>query len=158
MIVGTDRDQETGALRAISKVDKQPLWLPKERKRSGNTRRAYAHKKMRFELIGATDPALGSYSRRLTGSAARTEKMDWHQIEKNWKEAKRRIKEKWGKLSDGDLDAIDGRRNRLEDRISKRYGFAEDHIRKEIDDWLRWQTLTSPAPSTRSSGLSKLSP
>lgn len=37
-------------------------------------RRAYAHKKMGFEPIGATDPALGSYSRRLTGSAARTEK------------------------------------------------------------------------------------
>jgi uncharacterized protein YjbJ (UPF0337 family) len=121
-------------------------------------RRAYAHKKMGFEPIGATDPALGSYSRRLTGSAARTEKMDWHQIEKNWKEAKRKIKEKWGKLSEGDLDAIDGRRNRLEDRISKRYGFAEDHIRKEIDDWLRWQTLKSPAPSTAPSGLSKLRP
>ena len=86
------------------------------------------------------------------------EKMDWHQIEKNWKEAKRKIKEKWGKLSEGDLDAIDGRRNRLEDRISKRYGFAEDHIRKEIDDWLRWQTLKSPAPSTALSGLSKLRP
>jgi uncharacterized protein YjbJ (UPF0337 family) len=99
---------------------------------------------MGFEPIGATDPALGSYSRRLTGSAARTEKMDWHQIEKNWKEAKRKIKEKWGKLSDGDLDAIDGRRNCLENRISKRYGFAEDHVRKEIDDWLRWQTLKSP--------------
>lgn len=81
--------------------------------------------------------------------------MDWHQIEENWKEAKSKIKEKWGKLSDGDLDAIDGRRDRLEDRISKRYGFAEDHIRKEVDDWLRWQTLKSPAHRRRA--LSKLS-
>jgi uncharacterized protein YjbJ (UPF0337 family) len=120
-------------------------------------RRAYAHKKMGFEPIGATDAALGSCSRRLL-QFRKEEKMDWHQIEQNWKEAKRKIKEKWGKLSDGDLDAIDGRRNRLEDRINKRYGFAEDHIRKEIDDWLRWQTLKSPAPSTAPSGLSKLSP
>jgi uncharacterized protein YjbJ (UPF0337 family) len=108
---------------------------------------------MGFEPIGATDPALGSCSRRLL-QFRKEEKMDWHQIEQNWKEAKRKIKEKWGKLSEGDLDAIDGRRNHLEDRISKRYGFAEDHIRKEIDDWLRWQTLKSPAPSTPSSGLS----
>jgi uncharacterized protein YjbJ (UPF0337 family) len=113
---------------------------------------------MGFEPIGATDPALGSCSRRLIGSLCKDGKMDWHQIEKNWKEAKRKIKEKWGNLSDDDLDAIAGRRNRLEDRISKRYGFAEDHIRKEIDDWLRWQNLKSPAPSTAPSGLSKLRP
>lgn len=28
-------------------------------------------------------------------------------------------------------------RNRLEDRLTKLYGFAEDHVRKEINDWLR---------------------
>ena len=27
----------------------------------------------------------------------------------------------------------------LEDRIHMRYGFDADHIRKEVDDWLRWQ-------------------
>jgi uncharacterized protein YjbJ (UPF0337 family) len=75
-------------------------------------------------------------------------KMDWHQIEENWKQAKRKIKEKWGKLTDGDLDAIEGRRNRLEDRIHTRYGFAADHVRKEIDDWLRWQSLKSRHPGT----------
>jgi uncharacterized protein YjbJ (UPF0337 family) len=102
---------------------------------------------MGFEPIGATDRRQA----RVRGSswhAARRKKMDWHQMEENWKGAKRKIKEKWAKLSDDDLDAIAGRRNRLEDRISKRYGFAEDHIRKEIDDWLRWQTPKSPAPSS----------
>ena len=75
-------------------------------------------------------------------------KMDWHQIEENWKQVKRKIKEKWGKLTDGDLDAIEGRRSRLEDRIHRRYGFAADHVRKEIDDWLRWQSLKSRHPGT----------
>ena len=69
--------------------------------------------------------------------------MNWHQIEGNWKQIKRKIQEKWGKLTDDDLAAIDGRRNRLEDRIHKRYGFAADYVRQEIDDWLRWQSLTS---------------
>jgi len=79
--------------------------------------------------------------------------MDWPQIEENWKHAKRRIKEKWGKLSDADLDAIDAQRNRLEDRITKRYGFAEDHVRKEIDDWLRWQTQTLQPPGANRTKL-----
>jgi len=75
--------------------------------------------------------------------------MDWHQIEGNWRKVKRKIKEKWGKLSDDDLNAIDGQRDLLEDRILKRYGFAADHVRKEIDDWLRWQTIRSPNRQTK---------
>jgi uncharacterized protein YjbJ (UPF0337 family) len=65
--------------------------------------------------------------------------MDWDQIQRNWRQTKRTIKQKWIKLTDEDLDAIDGQRDRLEDSIHKRYGFAADHIRKEVDDWLRWQ-------------------
>jgi uncharacterized protein YjbJ (UPF0337 family) len=70
-------------------------------------------------------------------------KMDWQQIEENWKHVKQKIAEKWDKLTEGDLDAINGRRDRLEARISKRYGFAADHVHKEVDDWLRWQTTKS---------------
>jgi uncharacterized protein YjbJ (UPF0337 family) len=70
--------------------------------------------------------------------------MDWDRIEGNWKQVKGKVKEKWGKLTDDDLDVINGRRDRLEDRIHKRYGFANDHVRKEVDDWVRWQVLVSP--------------
>jgi uncharacterized protein YjbJ (UPF0337 family) len=69
--------------------------------------------------------------------------MDWHKIEENWKHIKQKIAAKWDRLTDSDLDAINGRRDRLEARISKRYGFAADHVRKEVDDWLRWQTTKS---------------
>ena len=69
--------------------------------------------------------------------------MDWDQIEANWKQVKRAIKAKWGKLTDDDLDAINGRRDRLEDAIHLRYGFASDHVRKEVDDWVRWQSENS---------------
>jgi uncharacterized protein YjbJ (UPF0337 family) len=65
--------------------------------------------------------------------------MDWNQIERNWKEAQHKIKQKWNRLTEADLNAIKGERNRLEDRIHKRYGFSSDHIHKEVDDWLRWQ-------------------
>jgi uncharacterized protein YjbJ (UPF0337 family) len=71
--------------------------------------------------------------------ASQEVEMDWVRIERNWKQARETIRQKWARLSDEDLNAIDGQRNRLEDSIHKRYGFDADHIRKEVDDWLRWQ-------------------
>jgi uncharacterized protein YjbJ (UPF0337 family) len=65
--------------------------------------------------------------------------MDWDRIEGNWKQLKRRVKEKWGKLTDDDLTVINGRRDKLEGKIQQRYGFASDYVREEVDDWARWQ-------------------
>ena len=44
------------------------------------------------------------------------------------------MKEKWGKLTDDDLAAINGRRDQLEGKIQERYGLAKDQAKKEIDD------------------------
>lgn len=74
--------------------------------------------------------------------------MDWDEIEQNWKQVQRKIRAKWDKLTDDDLRVIDGRREQLEVILHKRYGFASNHIRKEIDDWLRWQTLHSTDAQT----------
>jgi uncharacterized protein YjbJ (UPF0337 family) len=65
--------------------------------------------------------------------------MDWSSVEQNWKQFKRHIREKWEKLSEEDLEAINGRRDSLEEKIQTRYGFAPDFAHKEVDDWLRWQ-------------------
>jgi uncharacterized protein YjbJ (UPF0337 family) len=62
-------------------------------------------------------------------------KMDWNRVEGNWKQVKGKVKEKWGKLTDDDLDVINGRRDQLEGKIQERYGFAKDQARKDIDDW-----------------------
>jgi uncharacterized protein YjbJ (UPF0337 family) len=40
--------------------------------------------------------------------------MDWNRIEGNWKQVKGKIKEKWGQLTDDDLDVINGQREQLE--------------------------------------------
>ena len=62
--------------------------------------------------------------------------MDWNRVEGNWKQVKGQVKEKWGKLTDDDLTAINGRRDQLEGKIQERYGIAKDQARKEIDDWM----------------------
>src|ERR1035437_1264052 len=62
--------------------------------------------------------------------------MDWNRVEGNWKEFQGKVKEKWGKLTDDDLTAINGKRDQLEGRLQQRYGFAKDQVRKDIDSWL----------------------
>jgi uncharacterized protein YjbJ (UPF0337 family) len=64
------------------------------------------------------------------------ERMDWNRIEGNWKNAKGKVKEKWGQLTDDDLAQINGRRDQLEGKIQQRYGLAKDLVRKDVDDWL----------------------
>jgi uncharacterized protein YjbJ (UPF0337 family) len=63
--------------------------------------------------------------------------MDWNRVEGNWKQFKGAAKEKWGKLTDDDLDVIEGRREQLEGKLQQRYGFAKDQIHKDVDDWFK---------------------
>jgi uncharacterized protein YjbJ (UPF0337 family) len=62
--------------------------------------------------------------------------MDWDRVQGSWKQLTGRVKEKWGKLTDDDLTAINGRRDQLEGKIQERYGIAKDQVRKDVDDWL----------------------
>jgi uncharacterized protein YjbJ (UPF0337 family) len=59
--------------------------------------------------------------------------MDWNRVEGNWKEFRGKVKEQWGKLTDDDLTAINGKRGQLEGRLKQRSGFAKDQVRKNID-------------------------
>jgi uncharacterized protein YjbJ (UPF0337 family) len=63
--------------------------------------------------------------------------MDWNRVEGNWKQFRGAAKEKWGKLTDDDLNVIEGRREQLEGKLQQRYGFAKDQIHKDVDDWFR---------------------
>jgi uncharacterized protein YjbJ (UPF0337 family) len=62
--------------------------------------------------------------------------MNWDRIEGNWKQFSGTVREKWGKLTDDDLDMIAGKRQKLAGRIQERYGIAKDEAEREIDDWL----------------------
>jgi uncharacterized protein YjbJ (UPF0337 family) len=66
-------------------------------------------------------------------------KMDWNRVEGNWKQVKGKVKEKWGKLTDDDLDVVAGRRDQLEGKIQERYGIAKDQVRKDVDNWISSQ-------------------
>jgi uncharacterized protein YjbJ (UPF0337 family) len=52
---------------------------------------------------------------------------------------KGKVKEKWGALTDDDLERINGQRDQLEGKLQERYGMAKDMVRKDVDDWLKTQ-------------------
>jgi uncharacterized protein YjbJ (UPF0337 family) len=73
--------------------------------------------------------------------------MNWDQIEGKWKQYKGTVKEKWGRLTDGDLDVIKGKRDQLIGRIQERYGIAKEAAEKQADEFLK--TLPSEEVSSK---------
>jgi len=63
--------------------------------------------------------------------------MNWDRVEGNWKQFKGSVQEKWGKLTDDDLNVIEGKRTQLAGRLQQRYGVAKDQAENEIDAWLK---------------------
>jgi uncharacterized protein YjbJ (UPF0337 family) len=61
--------------------------------------------------------------------------MNWDRIEGNWKQAKGKVKEHWGKLTDDQLDVIGGRREQLLGVLQESYGIAKDEAERQIHDW-----------------------
>jgi uncharacterized protein YjbJ (UPF0337 family) len=51
-----------------------------------------------------------------------------------WLQLKGQIKEKWGQLTDDDLDQIAGQRDQLVGKIQERYGTAKDVANRELDE------------------------
>lgn len=54
-----------------------------------------------------------------------------------WKQLKGKAKEQWGKLTDDDLDKIDGRRDYLAGKIQEKYGKSKEEAEKEVDDFCK---------------------
>ncbi|MGE0768894.1 MAG: CsbD family protein [Hyphomicrobiaceae bacterium] len=63
--------------------------------------------------------------------------MDWDRIAGGWKEFRGKAKQRWGELTDDELDQIDGKREELEGQLQRRYGYAKDKARTEVDNWLK---------------------
>ena len=61
--------------------------------------------------------------------------MNWDTIKGQWKEYKGKVKEKWGKLTNDDLDVIEGKKDQLLGALQKRYGYAKEQAEREINEF-----------------------
>lgn len=57
--------------------------------------------------------------------------MNWDQIEGNWKQFQGEAKRRWGKLTDDDMTAISGQKDKLMGKLQERYGYAKEQAEKE---------------------------
>lgn len=62
--------------------------------------------------------------------------MNWDQIEGKWTQAKGEIRQRWGKLTDDDLEIVAGSKDKFVGRLQERYGIAKEDAQAQLDDWL----------------------
>jgi uncharacterized protein YjbJ (UPF0337 family) len=63
--------------------------------------------------------------------------MNTDQMQGQWKQLKGKVKEKWGKLTDDDLDIIAGKRDQFIGKLQERYGYSREQAERDLTDWER---------------------
>ncbi len=61
--------------------------------------------------------------------------MNWDQVKGNWKQFRGKVQEKWGELTDDELDVVEGRREQLVGVIQEKYGIAKEEAEKQVDEF-----------------------
>ena len=79
--------------------------------------------------------------------------MNWDQVEGKWKQMKGSVKQKWGKLTDDDLDYMAGSRDKFLGRLQERYGWSKDETQKHADEWLNAQAGSESTYRSGGGGL-----
>ncbi len=57
-------------------------------------------------------------------------------LQGKWNQVKGNVRKQWGKLTDDDVDKIQGDAEILMGRIQERYGRTRDEAKREVDSWL----------------------
>lgn len=67
--------------------------------------------------------------------------MNWDIVEGKWNQVKGSIRQKWGKITDSEIETIAGEKDKFLGLIQERYGKRRDEAERELDDWLQTQKL-----------------
>jgi uncharacterized protein YjbJ (UPF0337 family) len=63
--------------------------------------------------------------------------MNWDTLKGQWRQLKGKVQEKWGDLTDDELDQIAGKKDILVGKLQERYGYERARAEKEVDDFCR---------------------
>jgi uncharacterized protein YjbJ (UPF0337 family) len=58
-------------------------------------------------------------------------------LQGKWTQLKGQVRKQWGKLTDDDVDQIQGDAEILQGRIQERYGRTKEQAQQEVDSWLQ---------------------
>jgi len=84
-----------------------------------------------------TGAALFNFCRPVDGESKRTKNnhiMNTLEIKGDWNITKGKLKEKWAKLTDNDLQYVEGKQDELVGRIQKATGEARETVEKAIKE------------------------
>jgi uncharacterized protein YjbJ (UPF0337 family) len=62
--------------------------------------------------------------------------MNWEIVKGNWEQTKGTVRQKWGKLTNDDVQVIKGERDKLVGKLRERYGYEKDEAEKQVDTWV----------------------
>ena len=62
--------------------------------------------------------------------------MNWDQVSGQWAQLRGSLREKWGKLTDDDLEIAAGNRDKLVGLLQERYGLAKDRALESLDKFI----------------------
>jgi uncharacterized protein YjbJ (UPF0337 family) len=65
------------------------------------------------------------------------ENMNRDEIKGKWMQYRGIVQEKWGKLTEDDLDVIDGQVDQLAGKIQERYGIARKEAQRQVKEFER---------------------
>lgn len=63
--------------------------------------------------------------------------MNWDVIEGKWKQLVGTVREKWGDLTDDDIEQLGGKKDKLAGKLQEKYGLTKEEAEKQIDDHFR---------------------
>jgi len=62
--------------------------------------------------------------------------MNEDMLKGQWKQIRGHIRDKWGKLTDDELDQIQGRKDVLIGKLQEKYGYTHERAQQEVDQFM----------------------
>lgn len=63
--------------------------------------------------------------------------MNKDQIKGKWKQIKGEVKIQWGRLTDDELDQIEGNFDKMVGKLQEHYGYSKEHAANEANSFLK---------------------
>ena len=60
--------------------------------------------------------------------------MNWEAIKADWQQLSRKVKEKWGELTDDELQQMAGQKDQLIGLLQKKYAMTKEDAKKQLEE------------------------